>query len=116
MSDEDEDDPRQRGSTMGEGKAEAAPRPLKPRASPEDFSALSPDMAARLYRVRQKVLEIIATAPDPANPYRWFTLPWDAEAPGADAHTLEAAYQALHPDSAPLLPECQRPPPDASVL
>ena len=25
------------------------------------------------------------------------TLPWDAEAPGADAHTLEAAYQALHP-------------------
>ena len=47
--------------------------------------------------MRQRVLEIIATAPDPASPYRWMTLPWDAEAAGADAHTLEAAYQALHP-------------------
>ena len=94
-----EDDPWQRSSTKDKDKAEAAPsrQPPKPRASPEGFSALSPDMAEALYQVRQRVLEIIATAPDPANPDRWMTLPWDAEAPGADAHTLEAAYQALHP-------------------
>ena len=67
------------------------------RAGPEDFSALSPAMAAPLYHVREQVLKIIATAPDPANPYGWLKLPWDPDAPGSDAHALEAGYMSLSP-------------------